>query len=341
MNNLPQLPANPIVGPLPLTPEWYALRKYDENRNPPVVLGASLAGAICGLSPFKMALEVFMDQLGLLPPQPVTAAMVRGNDFEPVACKILARQRNVELVCATHGIKVPMFLSRQWPWMAATPDDLALFDPIEAVDAKCTTFRRYDEFGLDPNAYGQEETDQLPTDNVMQAQQQMAVTGLDAVQFPVFFDIETLRIYRVQREQALIDMIVAAGEEMVERIKNNDPPEPNFSHPKANKIIRELHGLTVGKTIEMDDEFGELYTKFCHAKVLKQEYEEQEKTLKNMVLHRLGDAQIAKLPMGTKQIKRTVIATKYWSEADVKEAEANVGQVKKKGHERLTESKVK
>ncbi len=34
-----------IAGPLALTPEWHALRKYDPNRDPPVVLGASLAAA--------------------------------------------------------------------------------------------------------------------------------------------------------------------------------------------------------------------------------------------------------------------------------------------------------
>jgi predicted phage-related endonuclease len=341
MKTLPKLPADPIVGPLPLTPEWYALRRYDPVRNPPVVLGASLAGALCGLSPFTMALEVFLDQRGRLPAKEITIAMEDGIDFEPVVLKKFAKRRNVQLVSATHGIRVPMYLSRQWPWMAATPDDFALFDPIEAVDAKVTTYLRYDEFGLNQHAYGQEETDQLPTDNVMQAQQQMAVMGLGAVQFPVMFDIRTIRLYRVQREQALIDMIVAAGEEMVERIKNDDPPEPNYQHPKAVKIIREMHGLTVGKTIELDDQAIEAWTQLSHVKLKIKDLEEERETLKAIVQDRLGDAERGLFPRGTKQIKRTVIRDSVWTDDDLREISAKIGQVKRKGHERLLEAKVK
>lgn len=341
MMTLPKLPADPIVGPLPLTTDWYAMRRYDPNRNPPVVLGASLASAVCGLSPYTMALEVFMRQRDMLPPVEVTDAMQDGNDFEPVACKKFARRRNVELVTATHGIRVPMYLSREWPWMAATPDDLALFDPVEGIDAKVTTFRRLDQFGIDQNAYGEEETDQLPIDNVLQAQQQMAVLGLDAVQFPVLFDIRTMRIYRVQREQALIDLIVTAGEEMVARIINNDPPEPNFSHPKASKVIRELHGLTTGKTVEIDDETLEAWTKRAHLTEQIKDLSEHKDALTAFILHKMGDAERAVMPRGTKQIKRIVVRDSIWSLDDLKEIEAKIGQVKRKGHERLQETKVK
>lgn len=328
--------ATATPGPMPLTPEWHALRQFDPERKPPVVLGASLAGAVCGLSPWKMAIEVFMFQRNLLPPQEVTEAMQDGNDFEPVVLKKFAKRRNVEIVTG-----LPIYFSRQWSWMAATPDAIALFDPIEGVDAKVTTFRRYDEFGIDQNSYGQEETDQLPIDNVLQAQQQMAVLGLDAVQFPVLFDIRTMRIYRVQREQALIDMLVTAGEEMVARIINNDPPEPNFTHPKAAKVIRELHGLTTGKTVELDDETIEAWTKRSHLTERIKDLEQEKSALTAVILHKMGDAERAVMPRGTKQIKRIVVRDSIWSLDDLKEIEAKIGQVKRKGHERLQETKVK
>jgi predicted phage-related endonuclease len=323
-------------GPMALSAEWHALRKFDPQRNPPVVLGASLAGAVCGLSPYTMALEVFMRQRDLLPPIEVTAAMEDGLDFEPVVLKKFAKRRNVEILTG-----LPMYLSRTWPWMAATPDAIALFDPIEGVDAKVTTFRRYDSFGIDQNAYGEDESDQLPTDNVMQAQQQMAVMGLKAVQFPVMFDIRTIRLYRVEREQALIDMIVAAGEEMVERIKNNDPPEPDFKHPSAVKIIRELHGLVTGKTIELDEATVAGWNRLSHLKEQIKDLTKEADEIKAIVLHKLADAEAGLFPRGTKQIKRSVVRPSYWTDSDLKEIEAKIGQVKRNGHERLLESKVK
>lgn len=323
-------------GPLPLTPEWYALRQFDANRTPPVVLGASIAAAFCGLSHYTMALEIWMHQRDMLPPIEVTDAMQDGNDFEPVVLKKFARKREVEIVTG-----LPMYFSKQWPWMAATPDAIALFDPIEGVDAKTTTFRRYDSFGIDTNAYGQEETDQLPLDNVLQAQQQMAVLGLSAVQFPVLFDIRTMRIYRVEREQALIDLIVKAGEEMVQRIINNDPPEPNFRADGAAKVIRQLHGLTTGKTVDLDDETVAAWNQRTHLTERIKDLTEEKDALTAVILHKMADAERGVMPMGTKQIKRTVIRDSIWTADDLKEIEAKIGQVKRKGHERLSETKVK
>lgn len=323
-------------GPMALSDEWHALRKFDPNRNPPVVLGASLAAAVCGYSPYVMALEVFMRQRDLLPPVEVTAAMEDGNDFELPALKKWARRRGYEIETG-----LPMFFSKKWPWMAATPDAIALTDPLRGGDAKVPSFRRWDAFGIDPDKYGEEETDQLPTDNIMQAQQQMAVLGLDIIEFPVLFDIRTLRIYVVHREQALIDMIVTAGEEMVERIINNDPPEPNFKHPKAAKVIRELHGLTTGKTIELDDETLAGWNRLSHVKEQIKDLTKEADEIKAIVLHKLGDAEAGLFPKGTKQIKRTVIRDSVWTEADLEEIRTKIGLVKRKGHERLQETKVK
>lgn len=339
--NLPPLPADPIVGPLPHTPEWHALRRYDETRAAPVVLGATTAGPVTGMSNHSSALEVYMRQLGMLEDPIVTEGMENGTDIEPIACKRFAKRRSVELVCATHGIKIPMYFSRQWPWMAATPDDLALFDVIEGVEAKATTFRRYDEYGINDDAFGEVGTDQLPIDYIMQGQQQIAVLGVPAVNYPVFFDIHTLRIYRVERNEDLIASIIECGKEMVERIVNRDPPEPNYHSSKAAKLIRELHGLELGKTITFTADQMQLYTKFCHTKLQLKNLEEEKESLKAMLLQQMADAQIALFPQGTKQLKRTVIADSLWTIDDVRKAEECLGQVKKKGHERLTESKVK
>ena len=107
------------------------------------------------------------------------------------------------------------------------------------------------------------------------------------------------------------------------------------------KIIRELHGLTTGKTIELDEETVAGWNKLSHLKEQIKDLTKEADEIKAIISHKLADAEAGLFPRGTKQIKRSVVRTLYWTDSDLEEIRSKVGQVKRKGHERLLESRVK
>lgn len=207
------------VGPMPQTPEWTALRYFDPDRERPVIFGASEAAAACGMSPYTTPLELFLLKRRELDPEEENDAMRLGKKLEPIVLDEYQLRTGRVL-----AVDLPMFLHADHAFMAATPDAMAESDTV-AVDAKTSSFRRYNRSAdVADEKFGEEGTDQMPSDYVLQAQQQIAVLGVDSVDFPVLFDGRTLRIYTVQRNDELINIVTSAERELAERIASDDPP---------------------------------------------------------------------------------------------------------------------
>lgn len=247
----------PIVGPTTQSPEWYAMRKFDPSRTErPVVFGASEAAAACGRSKYSSALELYLRKRGEIDDIESNEAMAMGNRLEPVILDMYE-----EKVGKNIGRHLPMFFSRHFSFMAATPDAVIFSGGGESafevsIDAKATTGRRFDATGEDVDSFGVDGTDQVPIEYLLQGQQQCAVMGVSRVDFPVLFDGRQLRIYTVQRDDDLIAEIVSAEKELAERIINGDPPEPDFQHSGTLKLLQKMQGCEVGKVISWPEELA-------------------------------------------------------------------------------------
>lgn len=259
----------PIVGPATQSPEWYAMRKFDPSRTErPVVFGASEAAAACGRSKYSSALELYLRKRGEIDDIESNEAMAMGNRLEPVILDMYEERIGRKIVR-----KLPMFFSREFEFMAATPDGMdyythpALpltrlpttwdeFDFTASIDAKASTGRRFDSTGEDVDSFGVDGTDQVPIEYLLQGQQQCAVMGVSRVDFPVLFDGRQLRIYTVQRDDDLIAEIISAEKELAERIINGDPPEPDVQHSGTLKLLQKMQGCEVGKVISWPEELA-------------------------------------------------------------------------------------
>lgn len=331
----------PVRGPMPGSDAWKAMRKYDpSNAERPVVFGASVAAEACGLSPYGAGpLDVFMKYRDL------KSDVFEGNDatefgqlVEPLILTLYERRENVKLIR-----DLPMYLHPTHSFLGATPD--SLLDngdqlPVCAVDAKSATFRLYDATGEDDERYGQEETDQVPRHLLCQAQVQCEVLGVDRVDFPVLFD-RKIRIYRVHRDEAFIAMIVSAEKELAERIINNDPPEPNWTHPQTKRLLSDLYGYQAGKAIDLDHDDLLNWNSYEAIGQAIKELEAKRSSHRNQLLAKLQDAELGRLPAGKKELRRCVVADSIWTDEDLAEIAKKIGTVKRKGHERLLIRKVK
>lgn len=339
MNSLQAIP-----GPMPKTPEWDALRLFDPARTDrPVVFGASDAAAACNQSSYSSALQLYLEKRGEFDPHSNdTAEDVErrefGLDLEPVILRRYARREKCQITA-----DLPAYLHPTLPFMAVTPDAIAgLSDgTLRGVEAKNSGAQMFDPTGENVHRYGVEDTDQVPIEYLLQCQQNMEVMGYDQVDMPVLRGGNRLLVYRIDRSPELIQQIVSAEQELAERIVNGDPPEPNWTHSGTQKVLERMYGLEIGRRIELDEEAMRVWNLLQEMKAEEKDREERMRGYRNLLLEKLRGAEIGVLPNRTHELKRSVIADSYVTEKDVSDLQLRLGQVKRAGHERLSQRKVK
>lgn len=328
----------PIPGPMAYTPEWHALRLYDPDRKErPVVFGASQASKA-----IENPLELYLLTTGMLLPDDPTEEMEVGLLMEPVVLEMYRRRSGNEFY-----VGVPTHFHPEHNFMSATPDAIGLPSTPDTcerwgIDAKTSSDRMLlsKTAAEDERKYGEAGTDAVPSYVLWQTQQQCAVFGFPYVDVPVLFG-RRYSLYRVPRDETLIGALVAAEKELAERILNNDPPAPNWSLPETRKCLQALYGVAKGTTIALSDDRAERWNAVCRRKALIKEFEAENEIDINRILDEMQTAEFAQLPSGEKELRRSVIAESFYTQADVQALAEKVGQIKRKSHHRLTERKVK
>lgn len=333
----------PISGPAPHTTDWYELRIFDPDRDRKVVWGASQTANVCGQGPYGSALEEFCRAKGVVErnedDETRKERMRVGQLIEPAILQIYAEKTGCS-VTTQH----PMYFHPEHDFMGATPDAIRVVgasrqdDWVLCVDAKSTNWRMFDRSGQDVDKFGKEGTDQVPRYILFQAQQLMAVLGLGQVDFAVFCD-GMVKIYSVDRSDELISQIVSAESEMVERLINDDPPEPAWTHSGTRSLINDMYGVSVGKTITLEPFEVDLFARCLEMESQKKSLESSITEIRNRILYAMGDAEVALC--GDLKLKRSVIPESLGSEDHVATARSNIGKVIRKGSVRLTKSRRK
>lgn len=318
----------PIVGPEAYSPAWFSLRLFDPERNPPVVFGASEAAIACGRSRYKQPLHLYLVKRGLQADDEETEAMAMGRDLEPGVLNVYGRKSgSVPWTPAMTGsfqgtigdgtaqtnnmldhyiAQPPLYLHYDHPYIGATPDAIRypIGLPHFPVDAKTASW-------FDAREFGEDGTDELPDEYVLQAQQQMLVLGAERCDLPVLFSTRHLRIYTVQRHEGLIEHIQTALAEMYERILQGDPPPPNWEHPHTPRLVKDLYGaVNEGLTIYGTEDHSRLWQARQQAaaavRAAQDEYEKADAEFR----FAMGDAAVLRLPLGQREIVRKKVTVR-------------------------------
>lgn len=328
---------NPIEGPAELSPEWYAGRKY-RGPDQPFWIGASDAAAACNQSDYRTSLDLYLTARGEyerpVDPKAVTR-MRRGHRLQSAIILEYCDEFGAEVVephrSYFHGLH---------RFMEASPDGIRLSNPRILVEAKSASPHMFSALA-EGNKYGQEGTDAVPDDVLLQAQQQMAVMGLNECDVVVLFGVFVLKRYPILRHAGLIEAIVEAEQELVERIVNADPPEPEWSHPRTRELISELKGLAVNTSVTLSPVAVQHWLDYQRLGDAIKEMESERDAARNELLWAMDGAELGILPGGKAEVRRVVIKDDLWDEADVEIARSKIGQLKRKGHERLIQRKRK
>jgi putative phage-type endonuclease len=279
----------------PQTDEWMAARSAG--------IGASEAAAACGLSAYQTPLELYLRKRGEMPAFEGNDATVRGTRFEPVILQYAEEVLDKKLKPGWP----PMMRHGEHSWMFATPD--GDFEDGELLECKSS---------VSPKVLaqcGEEGSDEVPTEYLLQCQQQMAVMDRQVVHLqlviPSRWKFFEFRNFIVNRNDRLIASLIKKERELWQMIEAGVPPEPDWQHASTMDLIRNIHGAPEAEAefVELSDAAVEQWARYESIKSQIKELNAQATEARARVVHEIADNAGGILPEG-RAVRRKLIQKK-------------------------------
>ncbi len=185
--------------------EWLAIR----NRG----LGGSDIAAVLGFNRFKSPLQVYLEKRGEAAPEDLSdnERVYWGTRLESLVAEEYEKRTSRKVRRVNAVLQHP-----DHPWMLASLDrDVVADDRI--LEVKTTA-------GGDE--WGEEGTDQVPVNYLMQTMHYLAVTGASVCDLAVLISGRDFRIYQIHRDNDLIEEMIRRGDEFWSAVMDGVPPAP-------------------------------------------------------------------------------------------------------------------
>lgn len=260
-----------------LTPEQLEQRKR--------LITATDAAAICGVSPFATAHDVYAQKLGLVPPLVQNFAMRRGHAMEALGVEWLA-EAHAPLIVERSGD-----VTRTHPvmtWLGATPDALVFevpgAKPIAVGEVKTAGVRAaaaWDDDIGDPC---------IPEQYLVQIQVQLTVVGVKrALVVGMLATEDEPRIYEVEHEPDLESAILEACDDFRRNHLEPRIPPPNDGSEAAGRLIKALFPRPTRDMLHAGADAEALAERFLEAKEREAEAREEAKRLEAVMCAQIGE----------------------------------------------------
>jgi putative phage-type endonuclease len=193
---------------------------------------ATDVAAICGVHPYRSAVDVWSEKLGHAKPFEGNDRTKWGNLLEPVLRADYEQRKGCRV--EVHGT----MSNREREWMKATPDGLVYERddvwPARGLEIKCHTIHL-------AYLYGAPGSDEIPQYELCQVGWNMAVTGLKRWDVVAFIDGQPID-FVVDRDDDLIEIMrIRAERFMRDYVQTGEPPPPDGSEQYSN-WLKARHG---------------------------------------------------------------------------------------------------
>jgi putative phage-type endonuclease len=182
--------------------EWLEQRRHG--------IGGSDAAAALGLSPWKTPLSLYLEKTGDARPFRDNESMLWGRVLEPAIRAEYTRRTGI--ACASGA----QLTHPKYPWMRATLDGLSNERQPRVVEIKTARTDR---------GWGEPGTDDVPQTYLLQCVHYMVVTGAQLADIALLVGGQDFRIYTVQRNAALADLVVEGEHDFWQHVQRREPPE--------------------------------------------------------------------------------------------------------------------
>lgn len=286
-----------------ITPEQALIRKNG--------IGGSDVAAICGLSKWKSPLDVFLEKTSkeLQIQKPIV--FERGNKFEPWIKNLFEKKtgKSVSLINET-------IYDTEHSFMFAHMDGL-----IKNENA-LVEFKHYSKFM--GNEWGEEETDSIPTDYLLQVQHYLYISKLDKAYVAVLLgtndsfniiynilcdegiekathygslDSFNLKIFEIYPDEKIFNILLKVEKEFwINHVKKNNPPK----WKTTEDLIKLFPVADEKKELIASTELIDTYYDVQEKQILINQLREEIKNKTDFVRSHMGTSSVLKTEDGNK-----------------------------------------
>lgn len=271
------------------------------------LVGGSSAAAAAGIGRYGSRLRLWAEMTGQQDPEDVShLERVRwGNLLEPVVLRELEERTDYRLARYEGPARLAgSFFFKQWPridqelyvdpredWRCYSPDGFVRNGggDIGLAEIKTTAFFNGKDWDEEP-----------PEEAIIQVQHGLAVLGLNWAVVAALIGGQDFRVYRVERDQELIDVLTEAERVFVEHVRSGRPPElEDPVHPDTLATLKKLHPKDSGETVLLPHESEAWHAALVALKQSKKTLDDQIKAYETRFRNAMEDATFGIVP-GTK-----------------------------------------
>jgi putative phage-type endonuclease len=271
--------------------EWLGVRRnYIGASDAAGILGEGYAG--------QSRYSIWADKCGY-PCEEMNEKRLRiGKLMEPALRRIF--EEETEVICRDPG-EHTVLVSREWPWMAATLDGIAVCDdrgplPVELKNVGHFMRDEWDKAG--------------PLKYQIQVQHQLAVTGAPAAYLFGLIGGNEPAVILCERNESFIAALADDLYTFWQLVQNQTPPEVDGSDSTA-KALKRLHPNDNGEAVLLPIESLEWDSELADVKRQLKDVEAREQLLKNRIVAAIGDATFGVLPNGQQYSYKTQTRAEY------------------------------
>ena len=233
-------------------------------------IGGTDIAAIMGIHKYKTAHDVFMDKTGRSVPVAMNQAMYWGLKKEPIiADRYQEDHPEIKLVCDLGIMRNP---KHEW-WLGSPDGQIEKGgEVIRGLEIKTgSVYRKKD--------WGEEGTDQIPKEYLLQCMWYMPVIGVNEMHVAVLLGQRDYAEFVVKRDNDLLTMMYESGKDFWENYVKKDMPPPTDGSDACKDYMVEKYPEASDDMLDPDDMIQDLAARYNDIKTQIGLLEEEEEKL--------------------------------------------------------------
>ena len=250
-------------------------------------LGGSDVGALLGLSKYRTAVEVWMEKTGRSTSHTDSLPLRFGSFAESFVANEYALATGLPLIHHETAMIHPQFSYMHGHIDRFICSSPTLFDDAGHLQAsrilECKTANPFTS-----HEWGEVGSDQVPLSFLVQCAWYLALTGLEQADLAVLFGNADFRIYEIQRDLELEEMILSRAQSFWDQHVLRDTPPP----AQSESDYKQLFPKAQSKTTEAPKETCELIKKLKSINEQIDSYEQEVSAIKQSIMAQMQDAEV-------------------------------------------------
>ena len=248
--------------------EWLQYRKQG--------IGGSDAGAVCGLNPYRTAMQVYQDKTSEDIEEIDNEALCQGRKFEDYVARRFTEATGKKVRRAN-----AMFYHEKYPFMLADVDRMVVGENA-GLECKIASPYMTDKW----------EDGKIPLSYQIQCLHYMAVCGAEAWYIAVLIYGKEFKYYRIERDEEMIADLIQIEEDFWQNyVLKRQIPSPDGSK-LADSVIAEYYKQTITETIPLPG-FNEKIKRRQELSEIIGKMDTEKRQIEQELKLYLGEAEIA------------------------------------------------